>query len=645
MRERAREVGVSAGQIFDSLHRYYAFGSIKNALIPNNVGRSGAPAVPRRGKNQVKLGRKNAAVKAGDTEKAGLILTDVDVINMQDGYMTFFRPGTTIRQAFLSMSATYYSTGHALQHGHLMPVLLDKRLRPTEENFRYHGPHGADASSAARRLMGEGKWARDYRYLVGTARDGIVTIGQVGSLDASPVDVNFVACGDPRQPIGVGRGLFVRDAWLGLYLGWHIGIGGLGTNDAKMAILRAATDKTSMLERYGVDLPSEDFPSLFFTKYLSDNGELRSKDGISTIVDDLTSRVEFISSGRADRNSPSESGHHSRHRGFDHHFTGSTKGRQAGRGEQPAITRALISRFAYTRLLLLWIHWANTKQELALQMVPTEMRREFAARGEVAPRTRIAIYRWAKLNGYVSGKPVDPIYLRSQLLPRFIASVQRTGLVLHRPGTGNAVELLHGARFNHAYLAQSGLIRDAIASGHIHIEVRADPDDLSHILLMDKSGTHIIPNIKDDVVFIHEGGIADLCGLNDAERLQNLYSESRRDQDEVDQQAFRQEAEADAKEKKKLAQASLGKKTAQSNKVGSVRAAQAQEKRDQLDDAIRRATDQSTSLSPQKHQPTAKPATAAAAASVSATPSSPTSSRLNDIRKSRLSRFNSERKF
>lgn len=50
VRARAREAGVSAGQVFDALHRYYAFGCIKNALIPNNVGRSGAPAVPRRGK-------------------------------------------------------------------------------------------------------------------------------------------------------------------------------------------------------------------------------------------------------------------------------------------------------------------------------------------------------------------------------------------------------------------------------------------------------------------------------------------------------------------------------------------------------------------------------------------------------------------
>lgn len=641
VRDHAIAANVSAGQVFDALHRYYAFGCIKNALLPNTITRSGAPGVPRRGKNNVKLGRKNALVKAGDIEKAGLILTDTDVLNIQDGYVTFVRPGTTITQAFLSMSAMYYSKSHEMKHGYLTPILLDSHQRPTYENFAYHGPLAPDAAGAARRLMGEGEWARNYRPLVGTARDGIFTIGQVGSLDASPVDVNFVACGNPLQPIGVGRGLFVRDTWLGLYLGWHIGIGGIGTEDAKMAILRAATDKSSLLSRYGLDLPPEDFPSMFFSKYLSDNGELRSKDGIETLVDQLTSRIEFIASGRADRNSPSESGHHTRHRRFDHHITGSTKGKQAKRGQPLAISKALISRFAYTRLLLLWIHWVNTKQELPLHMVPTEMQREFASLGKIVPRTRIAIYRWAKLNGYVAGKPVEPTFLRAHLLPRFTASIQRGGLLLHRPNTGNAVELLHGARFNHEYLAHSGLIRDALTSGKIHIDVRADPDDLSHIILLDKAGAHVIPNIKDDVILINEGGIADLCGLNDAERLHGASTASQRDQDGVDQQSFRQEEEADAKEKQKRARAELGNQKAPSAKASNVRAAQAQEKRDQLDDAARRAAEPECSppTCPAQQQPAAPPVMPAAGHS------RPAVSRMIQIRIDRLARFNAERKF
>lgn len=638
VRKRATEAGVSAGQVFDALHRYYAFGCIKNALLPNTVGRSGAPGIPRLAKEGNKLGRKNTAVKAGNAALAGLILDQTHIENLQDGYLMFVRPGTTVAQAFLSMSATFYNTGHSIKHGHLTPNLLDVHLRPTESEFRYHGPLGKDATSAARRLMGEGEWARDYRPLCGTVRDGIVTIGQVGSLDASPVDVNFVACADPLQPIGVGRGLFVRDTWLGLYFGWQVGLGGLGTNDAKLAILRAATDKSSMLARYNLNLPSDDFPFLFFSKYLSDNGELRSCDGIESIVDELTSRIEFVSSGRADRNSPSESGHHSRHRGLDHHLPGTTKGKPAKRGEPLAIKKALLSRFEYVRLLLLWMHWANTKQQLPFHMVPTEMRREFAAQGKIPNRSRIEIYRWAKANGYVSGKPIDQTYLRSHLLPRFTASVQRSGLVLHRPDTGNAVELLHGARFNHEYLAYSGVIRDAMSRGVKHIEVRADPDDLSQVILIDKNGTHVIPNIKDDALLIVEGGIPDLCAMNDAQKLDAIETASARDQDAVDQQAFRQETVADARDKKKIAKDTLGAAKQPSIKSASVRAARALEKRAQLDEEVKRATDQ---LEPPRlqHERFVAPAPPAPTNSPQ-----PGQTRMMDLLKSRLTSFNTERK-
>lgn len=650
VRDRAREVGVSPGQVFDALHRYYAFGCIRNALLPNFTGQSGAPGVPRRAKNNVKLGRKNAAVKAGHPELAGLLLTDTDIQNIQDGFSMFVRGGTTVPQAFLAMSATFYSTGYTLKHGHLVPDLLDAHLRPTPIEFAYHGPRGGNGTGAARRLMGEGEWARNYRPLFGSVRDGIPTIGQVGSLDASPVDVNFVSCSDPLQPIGVGRGLFVRDAWSGLYLGWHVSSGGLGTDDAKLAILRAATDKSSILKRYNLDLPPEDFPSLFFTKYLSDNGELRSCDGISSIGVELKSRIEFVASGRADRNSPSESGHHSRHRLFDHHLPGTNKGRQAKRGEPLPITNALLNRFGYTRLLLLWIHWANTKQELPLHMIPTEMQREFAAESKPVDRTRIGIFRWAKDNGYVSGKPVDPTYLRAHLLPKFKASVSRTGLILHRPNTGNAVELLHGARFNHEYLALAGIIRECIARGTKHIEVRADPDDLTHVLLLDKHGVHVIPNIKDDFIMVHEGGIADLCAINDSEKVHGVIGASGRDQDGVDQQAFRQEATADAKAHLKLVQKSSSKEAQPDRKRSGVRKAQAAEKRALLDDEIRRASEQ-TQISSQYVEPLPAPVTPEVneppkiVERVDTAAAHGSANRLVDLRIARLSKFNSERKF
>ena len=64
-----------------------------------------------------------------------------------------------------------------------------------------------------------------------------------------------------------------------------------------------------MLKKYRLDLPPEDFPSLLFAKFQSDNGELRCQDGITVIAGPMESTIEFIPSHRADLNSPSETGH------------------------------------------------------------------------------------------------------------------------------------------------------------------------------------------------------------------------------------------------------------------------------------------------------------------------------------------------
>jgi hypothetical protein len=634
---RAKEADVSPGQAYDALHRFYAFGSIKNTLLPNTQ-KCGAPGRPRFGKNGVRLGRKNAAAAAGNLELAGKICDEEDRENLQDGWEMFVRPGVPVEDAFLATSATFYSAGHTIEHGMRVPNLLLANQRPTVREFQTHGPKSDDRYAAVRRQMGEAEWARNYRLLTGSAQSGIPTIGQVGSLDASPIDVNLNAIFDRLCPVGVGRGLFVRDARFGLWCGWHIAIGGIGTADAKLAILRAATDKTALLKRFNLeDLPPDDFPGLFFSKYLSDNGELRSMDGMESCVDQLASRIEFIASGRADRNSPSESGHHSRHRRFDHLLTGSNRGRQSKRGEPLPITKALLNRYEYERLLLLWMHWANTKQRVP-HLVPTEMRREL--RGQKFEPTRIAIYRWAKTKGYVSGKPVDEAMLRAHLLPTFTATVRRNGLILHRPGTGDAVELLHDAHFNHEYLAASGLFRSFGKRDKPHVQVKADPDDLSQVLLIDALGTHAIPNVAHDMILVQEGCIADLCAKNDFDKRENVESRSQTDQDASNQRAYRLETEAPAKAEKAAALAERGKVPAKDRKRPKVRANQAADKAAHLDQSAARARPASAAppAQPTAAQPQATPQSCRAPA--------PGNSRttINDALRARLTRFHETRR-
>ena len=310
---RAKAAKIGANQIYDALHRYYAFGQNKDALLPNTPNRGGKGGV-RFGRNGIRLGAPNQAKKVGNKELEGKICDEQDRQNIRDGYFMFSRPGVSQQEQFIAFSSTFYSDGYKNENGRQLPLLLPANQRPTEREFFFHGPNSSDREAALVRIMGEGEWAKNYRPLVGSARDGIHAIGQVGSIDASPIDVNLVACFDSTSPIGVPRGLFVREAFLGLWCGAHNVIGGPSTADANLTILRAALGKEKVLARLGLsDISPDDFSSLLFTRLLSDNGELRAIAGMEACAKKVRVSIEFVESGRADRNSPSEGGHHARH--------------------------------------------------------------------------------------------------------------------------------------------------------------------------------------------------------------------------------------------------------------------------------------------------------------------------------------------
>lgn len=587
---RAVELEIKPNQIYDALHRYFAFGEIKDALLPNTP-LSGGKGKERYGKNGVRLGAPNTAAKQGNSQLAGKICDEQDRQNMRDGYQMFVRRGVSRKDSFLAFSSTYYSDGYKVENGYQLPLLLLAHQRPTEREFFDHGPEKQDRYAMLRRIFGEAEWAKDYRSLIGTAQDGIHSLGQVGSIDASPIDVNLVSCFDCQVPIGVPRGLFVRDAKWGLWCGAHNVIGGPGTEDALLTILRAALSKAKVLRRLDLnDIHPDDIPDLLFVRLLSDNGELRAIKGIETCAEKVRTTIEFVESGRADRNSPSESGHHARHAGLDHKLPGTTYGRRPKRGEALPISKALLNLYGYERLLWQWMHWANTKQ-LVPHLVPTEMKRDMAGKSFLP--TRIEIYRWADRQGLVTRPRMDPLYLKSVLLPVYTASVVRNGLILHRPRTGERVELLKAALFNSDYIEQTALYHNFGPNDPRHIQVRVDPDDLSEIILVDRRGVHVIPNVTNDVIVVREYYLPDLVAVNDANRLKNIETKSDVDQAGSDLRLSRA-AEIDlAQAKRKAADAEGGEGQTTASKEG-VRDNQKRERGAQLQQAAEQAVGSKT---------------------------------------------------
>lgn len=170
---------------------------------------------------------------------------------------------------------------------------------------------------------------------------------------------------------------------------------------------------------------------------------------------------------------------------------------------------------------------------------------------------------------------MDPLHLKAHLLPTFTASVRRNGLVLHRPTTGDAVELLPNALFNSSYLAERELFRSFGRYDRPHVQVKADPDDLSHVLFIDERGIHVVPNVSDDEIVVREGCIADLCAKSDSLKRENVRAKTQEDQGESDQRAFRLATEHTAKTERAEALAERGSGHRERSKRSTVRANQA----------------------------------------------------------------------
>lgn len=583
----AKTFKVGSNQIYDALHRYYAFGENKDALLPNTP-KSGGKGQERYAKNGARLGAPNAATRQGNAVLAGKICDEQDRENIRDGFQMFVRPGVSRAEAYLAFSSTFYSDRHKHENGNPLPLLLPATQRPTLREFFVHGPEKHDRESMLRRMFGEGEWAKNYRPLKGASQDGSISIGQVGSIDASPIDVNLVSSFDPYYPIGVPRGIFVREVALGLWCGAHNVIGSPSTADALLTILQAALGQEKKLQRLGLDYISpDDFPFFLFTRLLSDNGELRSIAGIESCASKIRTSIEFVESGRADRNSPSEGGHHSRHAGLDHKLPGTTFGRQPKRGEALPITRALLSLFGYERLLWQWMHWSNTKQ-LVPHLVPTAMKRDMASERRSYLPTRIEIFRWAESRGLVNRRPINPLHLKSNLLPLYTATVSRNGLILHRPKCGDRVELLKNAVFNSEYIEKICLYKSFGQYRPPHVQVRVDPSDLTEIIYVDENGIHTIPNTSRDQIVIREYSIQDLISSNDADRLRRIETQTDVDQAASDLRLSRAaEIDAAIAMRAQSAPASKAAKTKPSRE--SVRGNQNKERQAQLDQSIKRA--------------------------------------------------------
>ncbi|MEY4578056.1 MAG: hypothetical protein RL701_2759, partial [Pseudomonadota bacterium] len=284
-KKRGKELAMkSPAPIIRALRAYLLGGCSKQALLPawDHASQVGKSKLSRKGKRS---GRKNTGAKKNWPQVGCPILTKGDRTKLNLGWVKYKKQqGYSVARAHELTLREFYAKSETRVSAHKVEVeLLPWDKRPTEAQFRRHGPKGDPALAARRINIGENRWERNHRPLRGTSRDGIKAAGQVGYIDATPDDQTLVSSASRLLRISSPHNTKVCEGYTGYILGVQSGFEYPSHMTALMAIAHAASSKSDFCRQFGVALDEGEWIGLALRRIRADNGELKSAAGIKQL--------------------------------------------------------------------------------------------------------------------------------------------------------------------------------------------------------------------------------------------------------------------------------------------------------------------------------------------------------------------------
>ncbi|MGX7004916.1 hypothetical protein [Caballeronia sp. KNU42] len=452
-------------------------------------------------------------------------MTEKDKCKINLGWSTFLRNGHSVKAAHILTLGTWWSSGTKVENGVELPVLLPPEQRPTLRQFRYWGPLQEDGRSAFELLLRPNEWEKKYRSMLGSALDGITGIGHTGLMDSTSTDQTLVSMISPLEAVGTCNRNVIHDALSDVICGVYCGFEAPSSMTAMLTVLNAASDKVDFCRRFGLDITSEQFPSLLFRTLRIDNGEMRAQQAIE-LMKSVGTALQFVQRDRPERKSPVETGHKTLHRILDRRGDGRTNGRQRARGEDHSAVKACWTWYDYVRELLLAIRYYNCVADASALYDRHPFRTEMLR--DNVPPNRAAIHAWCIKQSRISTPYCDLALLRAMVLPVTRAVVQQNGVFLLRTDRGRKNEMLRSARFSGPRSTELGWHKGT--SKPLYIDVRYDPNNLECVWYSDELGMHRLSNLSSDPVLQRQGTLLDYLDLQDRQGVEKLRTQQDRDQ-------------------------------------------------------------------------------------------------------------------
>lgn len=428
--EHIIELGISTNltslkrQLQQKIFQFFAEGASPNALTPYLANRGG------RGKERVqtsKLGRHNAPTKSGIFGCKGFLMTAGDKKICGFAYRNYLIWGRTCDHALRKMWTNFYFFEEQDDNGKTQRKLLPKNLRPSRAQFERWGEKDS-GQQAWQKEFNKQQLARLDRTILGKSNDHVYSVGQVGAIDSTTTDTEFVSATDRLKRIGLATRMLVVDTLYGYIPGFYMGLEAASSSTVKLALLHAMTDKTEWLKFLGLtEMSPDDWLPIRFGNHICDNTDARNQ----AIMDDLERLgigIKYVPTHRSDLNAVVESSHHILHRLIDHLLPGTTRGKRLQRGDKRPDLSARLTLIEGIRESTKAVHFHNTAPiDIPITL---EIRRELVDKGLIVNRLNLTKLAIQKGNLHVS------LISREQAIATLATPIEGTftakGVKLHR---------------------------------------------------------------------------------------------------------------------------------------------------------------------------------------------------------------------
>jgi putative transposase len=341
--------------LYARVYRYFYYGCIPNAFLPQFELRGGAGKPRLQGTK--KLGAPRKAVKLGHDElNVGKNVTEADKANIQDIMDSEWSAGD--HKTWVDVHVALVDKHYCAKDPQTGKVRLSPY--PTCSQFIYHAKRLPDYAELLRRRVTAKRFDREYRAIVGRSMAEAYGPKHRYQIDATIGDIYLTSMFDRSWIIGRPVIYLVSDVFSAKFVGLYIGLEGPSWEGARLALLNAFLPKNEYLKRLGLEDELAWNADGVCTNIMGDRAELLSNNALG-LTTGLGVSIDIASGYRPDMKGIVER-RFGLLNGVIHFMPGAVRKRIRERGEPHCAEDGVYNMLEFTRMIVRDLVRANEHQ-------------------------------------------------------------------------------------------------------------------------------------------------------------------------------------------------------------------------------------------------------------------------------------------